>query len=164
MAARTVHLALRLVTPLRVRIAVIFEDVVVIGFAVHPDYVVLRRAFELDEPQLGLVPVEAVSRGGVAPGPTAIRKAGWKIPHLEDAFFFVVEHRLTDELHISSPSFVSALFPGPVRHHDGIAGVFVGPEHVAGDAVGFVDEQVVEEVLLAVSDIDDAGCRGGGGF
>ena len=163
MAARTVDLALRLVATLRVRIAGILEDVVEVGFtrgtacAEHFDDIVLLRAVELDQPQIGLFPVEAVGRRSVTPGPAAIRERGWQVPHLEEGLFFVVEDRLTYELHISGLAAPSALFPGPVRHDDGIAGVLVGPVHVVGDAAGLVDEQVVEEVLLAIADIEDAG-------
>ena len=83
------------------------------------DDVVLLRAFELGQPQIGLLPVEAVGRRGVTPGLAAIGEGGWPVSHLED---------------------------------------------VVGDAAGLVDELVVEEVLLAVADIDEAGRRGGSGL
>ena len=149
------HLTLGFVEALGVRVVGVLEGVVVARLSVYAKQVVPGRAVEFDEAELRLVPVVAIFGGGVTPGPAPLFQGPGHVPHLEDFFLLVVEHRLAHDLHALVLAAVLALLPGVVCDHNGILGVLGGPVLVARDAAGFIDEQIVDKQLLPAADVEE---------
>ena len=68
------------------------------------------------------------------------------VPHLEELFLLVVDHR--------SLRHGQLLFPGAIRAHDGVFGVFINRAKSSSDVLSFVDDKVVDEHLPVMADRD----------
>ena len=71
-----------------------------------------------------------------------------RVPHLEPGFLFVVDHRAYPE---------EVPLPPPLRPDDGISLVPLRPVQYPRDALGALNDAVIDEELLAVADLDGSG-------